>query len=181
MGYGSTIKVKEGKCSFGGCQYYGPLIKGMCQNHYWLGVRMKSVVKQEESALTKDESLATVVADLDAIFSKYIRLKDADENGYATCVTCGASGKWTLMQCGHFIPRSHMYTRFLEANCACQCPDCNGRLRGNLVKFSQHLESVRPGSVEILAEQGQTIYRYSVHELKQLISDYDQKVKFILK
>lgn len=181
MGYNSTIRTKEGKCSFGGCNYFGPLTKGLCNNHYWLGVRMKSAAKQEEVALTKDESLATVVADLDAIFSKYIRLKDADENGYATCVTCGDSGKWTLMQCGHFISRAHMYTRFSELNCGCQCPDCNERLRGNIIKFSQYLESIRPGSVDLLTEQGQTVYRYSVYELKQMIADYSQKVKELLK
>lgn len=179
MGFNSTIRVKEGKCSFGGCQYYGPLAKGQCPTHYWGGIRMKSAIKQEEFVLTKDESLATVVSDLDAVFSKYIRLKDADENGYAICVTCGDSGKWTLMECGHFISRSHMYTRFSELNCACQCHDCNSRLRGNIIKFSQYLESIRPGSVELLTEHGQTIYRYSITELKSMISDYTHKVKLL--
>ena len=31
---------------------------------------------------------------LDAIFSKYIRLKDADKNGYVKCYTCGVKKYW---------------------------------------------------------------------------------------
>ena|ERR1700733_13425869 len=176
MAYGSTIRVKQGKCNFGGCQYYGPLTKGQCPTHYWGAVRMKSAMKQEEAELTKDESMATVIADLDAVFSRYIRMRDADKDGIAVCVTCGHKDKYTQMHNGHFISRSHMYTRFSELNCACQCPDCNVRLRGNLVKFSQYLESIRPGAVEILTEQGHTVYRYTVTELKSMIADYTQRI-----
>lgn len=181
MAYNSTIRAKEGKCGFGGCQYYGPLTKKLCPTHYWGGVRMKSAMKQEESVLTKDESLSTVVADLDAIFSKYIRMKTADENGYVSCVTCGFTDKYSQMHCGHFIPRSHMYTRFSESNCFAQCPDCNVRLKGNPVAFSQYLESINPGSVDILMEQGNTVYRYTITELKSMISDYTQRVKILNK
>lgn len=177
--HNSTIRVKQGKCAFGGCHYYGPLTNKLCPSHYWSGIRMKSAIKQESSELTKDESLATVVADLDAVFSKYIRMKGADDNGYVSCVTCGATDKYSQMQCGHFIPRTHMYTRFLELNCAVQCPDCNVRLRGNPIKFSQYLESTHSGSVEILIEQGQTVYRYTISELKSMILDYTKKVKLL--
>jgi len=41
---------------------------------------------------------------LDSIFSKYIRLRDSDKNGYCKCVTCPKTGFWTKdgMQAGHF-------------------------------------------------------------------------------
>src|SRR5690606_31085440 len=58
---------------------------------------------------------------------KLVRLKAADDNGYCTCVTCGAIGKWTEFDGGHFIPKgSSSYWALEEENLACQCKGCNG-------------------------------------------------------
>ena len=58
-----------------------------------------------------------IVKKLDAIFSQYIRLKDADHNGNVTCFTCGKVEHYKKgMQCGHFQSRKHLATRFDEEN-----------------------------------------------------------------
>lgn len=36
----------------------------------------------------KTKSRSQLVKELDAIFSRYIRLRDADKNGICTCITC---------------------------------------------------------------------------------------------
>ena len=64
---------------------------------------------------------------LDQVFSRYIRKRDADENGMGRCVTCF---QWRRLQCGHFIPRQHKSTRWDELNCAGQCAHCNHPLWG---------------------------------------------------
>lgn len=58
---------------------------------------------------------------LDKVFSYYIRLRDADENGYCKCCTCGKKFHWKKIQNGHWISRGKLSTRFHEQNCNSQC------------------------------------------------------------
>jgi hypothetical protein len=74
-----------------------------------------------------------------------------------------------------------MYTRFSEDNCRQQCDRCNRHKDGNLKAFAAHLESDKPGSVEILQEQGRIIQHWTRDELKAMIGDYTRKVKLLLK
>lgn len=62
------------------------------------------------------------------MFSIYIRLRDADENGYVKCCTCGKMARWRGdgMQAGHFVGRQHWGTRYNEKNVNTQCSGCNG-------------------------------------------------------
>lgn len=181
MSYNSTIRAKQGICPMCGHTKKQPLTKGMCQRHYWDSIKMKSAQKAQEKELSQDEDLQTLVADLDIIFSRYIRLKDADLYGNVKCISCPKVENWKMLDCGHFIPRAHMYTRFSETNCKPQCHCCNRTKDGNLVEFAKALELERPGSVEILYEQARTVYHYSKDELKQMISAYSIKLKQVQK
>lgn len=172
----STIKEKIGPCPMCSDNRDKPLIKGLCQVHYWSQAKLKSSSKKQEREIRSD-GLADLVADLDIIFSRYIRLRDADLFGDNFCISCGRKENWKMLQCGHFIPRAHMYTRFSELNCAPQCNDCNVRKGGNLGAFAKALELIRPGSVAILEEHATIVYKYSVHELQGMISAYSKKVK----
>ena len=60
------------------------------------------------------------------LLQKLVRLKAADDNGYASCVSCGASKHWKELQGGHFIPRGNSATRLMEENIHPQCQGCNG-------------------------------------------------------
>lgn len=177
MSRNSTIRTKFGICPLCGDHKEKPLTKGMCSNHYWQSIRIKSVAKQEERELAKDESLSTLVADLDIVFSRYIRLKHADLYGKCTCISCGKKEKWVMMDNGHFIPRQHMHTRFSEDNCFPQCKNCNQYLNGNLIEYAKSLEDRKPGSVAALQEQANVIYKYDRTELKAMISEYTNKTK----
>lgn len=61
---------------------------------------------------------------LDRWFSLYIRLRDSDANGYSRCISCGKPVYWKEADCGHFINRRHMNTRYDERNCNLQCRNC---------------------------------------------------------
>ena len=52
--------------------------------------------------------------ELDMVFSLFIRAKYPK-----VCYTCKATDK--TLQCGHFITRNHLATRWLESNCRPQC------------------------------------------------------------
>lgn len=175
MGYGSTIRPKIGKCKYPGCMYEGVLTKKMCQNHYWSAIRMKSVARLEEKELEQNKSLSIVIDDLDVIFSQFIRLRDSDENGYITCY-CGAVVYWTDADNSHYMPRSHMNTRFSDENCNSSCRRCNQTLSGNLKVYGAWLEEKRSGSVEALENQASVQYNYGISEIKGLISFYSKEV-----
>lgn len=175
MGY-STIRQKIGTCDHPGCTYKGPLTKGKCGNHYWSGIKMKSAAKFERIELEQNESLSTVIDDLDAVFSQYIRLRDSDENGYIICYCCGAVNYYTECDNMHYMPRLHMNTRFSEDNCKGGCRNCNQAKSGNLKAYGEHLEKDQPGSVEALEDQARVNYNYTVSEVKGLISYYSKEV-----
>lgn len=180
MGYGSTIRPKIGECSHPGCSYKGPLTKKLCPSHYWSGIKMKSAAKFEQQELEQNESLSTVIDDLDAVFSQFIRLRDSDENGYITCY-CGAVVYWTEADNSHYMPRAHMNTRFSDENCNSSCRHCNQTLKGNLVVYGAWLEKIRPGSVEALEDQARVQYNYGISELKVLIAYYSKEVRAMRK
>lgn len=60
------------------------------------------------------------------MFSLYIRLRDADENGICRCFTCGAYRHYKKIDCGHGIPRQHKATKYHHWNNHAQCKHCNG-------------------------------------------------------
>jgi 5-methylcytosine-specific restriction endonuclease McrA len=176
VSYNSTIKVKTGICPLCAGTEKKPLTAGFCGVHYWQSRRMKSAQRQQEKELSQDEDLQTLVSDLDILFSRYIRLKDAIF-GRVECFCCGAKDKWTMMDAAHFIPRAHMYTRFNETNVKPCCQKCNRAKDGNIKLFADHLERDQPGSVEVLQEHARIVYKYSREELKSMIAEYSIKVK----
>lgn len=76
---------------------------------------------------------------LDRIFSEFVRLRDADENGYCRCISCGKIKPWKEMDCGHYINRKHMSTRYNEMNCNAQCRHCNRFDEGNIQGYRRSL------------------------------------------
>lgn len=79
------------------------------------------------------------VSKVDIEFSRYIRRKEADDFGMVRCYTCGKRLPWSVAECGHYIPRAHMATRFLQTNCHPQCFTCNHELRGNIAEYRARL------------------------------------------
>jgi len=69
----------------------------------------------------KKKSTKTLKNKLDKVFSEYIRLRDSDHLGYVCCCTCGKPEPWQDVDCGHFISRAYIATRFEETNAHAQC------------------------------------------------------------
>lgn len=115
---------------------------------------------------------------LDKIFSEYVRLRDADTNGYVRCYCCGYPVHWKLAHNGHFMNRRHLGTRFDERNCHGCCVPCNTYNNGNLEAYEAHLindygETIMP----ILEMLKHTITKLSEMEIRELEIFYKQKVR----
>lgn len=173
----STIRIKQGHCSFSGCSYYGALTKGMCGNHYWLGVRMKSAEKFTENQI-KEEGLQDLIADLDALVSKWVRYSAVDKDGLVQCYTCRVKLPPAELDAGHYISRGCMYLRFdVARNIRPQCRPDNRSKYGKAAIFGQNLEKELPNVTEILLEESRIVFKYSREELRSLISDFTSKIK----
>jgi hypothetical protein len=176
----TTIRPKLGICSKCGGTNKVALTAGLCHTHYWESRRVKSVDRLNAKERGELEPVKILIDDLDIIFSQMIRLTHADEHGMVACYTCDVLKHWKQMQCGHFVSRAQMPTRFSVKNCRPQCKTCNEDLRGNLAVFAERLEAEELGIVEILQEQGRAIQDYGRDELKALIADTTRKVKALM-
>jgi hypothetical protein len=179
--HNSTIRVKEGLCnSCPESKGKQPLIKGLCQYHYQLASKMKSLNKQAEKEI-KDDGLSDLIEILDHIFSRYIRLKYADKDGYVTCFISGTRHHWKEIDNGHFISRANMFLRFDERNCR-PCSITENRYKdGNIPGYAKKLEEETPGIVDILMEEAHVVCKWSRAELNAMIVDYRKRGELILK
>ncbi len=72
--------------------------------------------------------------------SKYVRLREADEDGYCRCVTCGITKHWKELQAGHFIPQARGNAiRWDLRGISPQCYRCNINLGGNGAEYTIYM------------------------------------------
>jgi hypothetical protein len=171
----STIIVKKKRLGCGHFDY--AFSKNRCKQCATIEDTQKRMEKAGLVDSDDAESFQNLVDDLDQVFSQYIRLRDSDENGIATCFTCGAKAPYKEHQNGHFIPRRHLATRWHEQNCQDQCPGCNEFKAGNLDAFEKNLEILQPGLPDMLRELSNEVTKPTRDELKQLIMNYRLKVR----
>jgi tRNA(Ile)-lysidine synthase TilS/MesJ len=119
---------------------------------------------------------------LDRIFSEFIRLRDADKNGYVRCITCGKVYFWRDIDNGHYCERARFSTRFNEQNCHGQCKNCNWTHEGQKMIYREKLVELY-GAQEV--KKLETISQISGGDdsisLMYKIEEYQQKVKALKK
>lgn len=126
---------------------------------------------------TKVKSAAKLKKELDALFSRWVRLSYADGRGFVRCFTCDAKFFWKKIQNGHFIRRQYLATRFDPRNCRPQCVGCNIYGDGKMVEFSAKLEKETPGITIVLYREAQKItknypYAVEIERYKTLLKKY---------
>jgi len=116
------------------------------------------------------------IAKLDRLFSLFIRKRDCTPIG--RCISCGKIITFETCDCGHYINRKHMSTRFDEMNCNAQCRACNrfdegaiqGYRKGLIEKYGHHV-------VEMLEIKKFNICPMKEADLDILIKYYLDKIK----
>ena len=129
----------------------------------------------------KKEKITPLKTKLDDIFSLYIRLREATDEGLVQCFTCGKVGHYKTggMQNGHFQSRKHLATRFSEdGNCEVQCIKCNIFDSGQQYIFSLRLdEKYGEGRAQELQYLARTTLKISRVEYEEKISYYKNLVE----
>ena len=121
----------------------------------------------------KKKSLSYWKKQADKYFSIYIRRVNADSWGNVICFTCRAIKHWKELQCGHYIPRNHLSTRFSEMNCAVQCVGCNLYGRGKHDEFALHLiDKYGDNILEDLNTQKKKPIKYKIADYQDMIEKY---------
>tara|TARA_R110000822_G_scaffold35397_1_gene99827 strand:+ start:263 stop:673 length:411 start_codon:yes stop_codon:yes gene_type:complete len=88
------------------------------------------------------KTISKLKKELDTIFSLYIRLRDATNEGLVKCFTCHKVSHYKSgMQNGHFQSRRHTSTRWDGQNCQVQCVRCNMFNQGEQFKFGLNLDT----------------------------------------
>lgn len=135
--------------------------------------------KPKPSLRTPVSQRKQYIKELDSIFSKYIRLK-ASKNGVAMCVTCAKFDSWKFMDCGHFIVRGKIGTRFDERNCHVQCRDCNRLKQGNMKRYEQYMKAkYGPKILDELKVKSKTSLK--TYEIEAMIKYYKEKLLTLTK
>lgn len=125
----------------------------------------------------KKTSRSKVVKELDKAFSRYIRLRASNLDGYCECYTCGRSYELKKMQCGHFMSRARYATRWHEDNCRPQCYGCNVMQQGRQYDFGINLDREREGLAEEMHKLSLTTVKFATWELEEKLAYYRQKVR----
>ena len=128
--------------------------------------------------MPKKVSRKNLVKRLDNIFSQYIRLRNANAQGIAECYTCGKTDHWKKLQCGHFMSRKHLSTRWCDTNVQPQSAADNLFGQGEQYKFALHLDGkYGEGTAEELQFKSRQIHKVSRVEYEEQISYYKNIVE----
>ena len=121
----------------------------------------------------KSKPIGKLVAELDKVFSLFIRARDMNEEGVSSCITCGKMMTLKTSQCGHFISRIHYATRWEEKNCAAQCVACNMFKQGKQYEFGLAIdEKYGVGTSWKLLIQSKNTFKKDRSILEMLIKKY---------
>jgi len=86
------------------------------------------------------KSLGKLKKELDGVVSRYVRQFWSKE-GIVYCYTCNKPMEIKKAQCGHFVPRQYLATRWEFDNLRPQCMGCNVWGRGQLLDFEENVKA----------------------------------------
>jgi hypothetical protein len=181
MSYQRSTIVRKKKKLACGCFDYA-FSRNRCEAHAKVENAQRNFERhQAQDGEPADESFTNLRDDLDWIHSRMVRLLGSNEKGIGECFTCGAKAHFSLLQCGHFVPRAALATRWFLLNTRVQCKHCNEFLDGNTEVYEQKLNEEEIGLADRLREMAREICKPSREELKALIAETRIKVKMLEK
>jgi hypothetical protein len=102
------------------------------------------------------------------VFSKFIRARDANWQGYCQCISCSTQKNWKEMDAGHYISvGSDRALKYNELNVNAQCTSCNKFKSGNLINYRRGLIS-KVGEKEVERLEQSHFFKTTKKKLNQL-------------
>lgn len=133
---------------------------------------------QKKSGMRKknEKSISKLTKNLDLIFSRFVRVKNANDEGICTCYTCGHKAHYKKMQAGHWVSRFYKRVRWDERNVRPQCPMCNLWKNGDPVVFRENLvKEIGEEQVKELESMRHELFKTSREYLQQKTKEYVKK------
>ena len=119
----------------------------------------------------KSVSRKKLLKQIDEARKEFVRKRDTDFSGYATCISCGIMGE--NYQVGHYYSRVHDFNTLLggEArNVNLQCVTCNSYKRGNPRGYAVGLLRKYGKDVIMELDKKKTTKKYwKMKDLKELL------------
>jgi hypothetical protein len=118
-----------------------------------------------------------IVNTADKVFSKYIRVKEADAYGMCVCVTCGKRAKWNDgMDAGHYADRGRWATRFNDKNVHPQCVSCN-RFKNKMPEYAQYMiKRYGKALVDDIVFLSHKPHGYDLDDLKEMVKEWREEI-----
>ena len=119
----------------------------------------------------------------DEWFSKWTRRRFANDKGFVACYTCGRKHRWTegrKINCGHFMSRGKMATRWHENNARPQCVGCNKYKSGRQYEFGLKLDAEDEGLAERMRILSEKTCRRSTAEIREIGAEYRRRLEQLL-
>ena len=111
-------------------------------------------------------------------YSRYIRLKYADKNGYVMCITCGTIKHWKKLQAGHLLDGRCNSILFEEAITFPQCYGCNCMKSGNKEVFIPwFIDTYGRDFYEKMRRQKNKTVKFSYSDLEEKYEHYKKLAK----
>lgn len=142
----------------------------------WINEVKEKNWKKKKSKMKMDlMTIQDYVKLAQTVFNKYIRLRDAGN----VCISCNK--KPLKENAGHFYnANNHWSVRFDERNVHLQCEHCNTYLSGNLIYYRENLlTKIGIEEFENLSAEAMKTRKFTIDELKEIISTYKKKIKEI--
>lgn len=122
--------------------------------------------------------LRKLIKHLDKVFSEYVRLRDSDWRGLATCISCGKKAPWKEYHAGHYISRVHYSTRWNEYNVNAQCPGDNLFKQGASDEYALALQKKHgPDILSLLNIIKHSQVHFTRQDYLSMIADYEVKLE----
>jgi hypothetical protein len=126
----------------------------------------------------KQSDNSKLIVKVDREFSDVVRLTAADERGMCECITCGNKKHWLEMECGHFVKRRHMATRYDLQNCGPQCTTCNCHNDGREEDHANYIDrTYGAGTADKLRRKAEEEKKWMPYELESMHQELRTEAK----
>jgi 5-methylcytosine-specific restriction endonuclease McrA len=135
------------------------------------GLKTRAGIKSAPFPILKEK--------LDKSFSELVRRRACvTEYELINCVTCKQVFHWKNLDCGHFVDRDHLPTRWDLDNCRPQCQSCNRFKTGRRYEFGMALNrELGQGTAERLIEKGNGPSQHIKDTAQELLAEIRAKLK----
>jgi hypothetical protein len=109
------------------------------------------------------------------IFNRYINMRDKGK----PCISCFKPITGRVNASHYYNANNHYFLRFDEDNVHSSCITCNQHLHGNLIQYRKGLqERIGDARISRLDELSNQTRKFTKDELKELITEYKEKIKY---